>query len=106
LAYRSLSAKNLGKSEMSTCTSPGDPTAAGSIALRGRVERDGAPVRAYVRLLDGRGDFVAEVPAQPDGSFTFYAVTGSWILRVITGSSTLDRPITLGNEDVAVVLAL
>jgi hypothetical protein len=93
-------------SEMSSCTSPGDPTAAGSLALRGRVERDGAPVRAYVRLLDARGDFVAEVPAQADGSFTFYAVAGSWILRVITGSATLDRPVTLANEEVEVVLAL
>ncbi|MBU6279867.1 MAG: DUF1416 domain-containing protein [Actinomycetales bacterium] len=91
---------------MSTCTSPGDPNAAGSIAIHGRVLRNGTPVRGYVRLLDARGDFVAEVPAQADGSFTFYAVAGSWILRAITGSGTFDKPISLDADRLDIDLEL
>ncbi len=91
---------------MSSCTSPGDPTATGSLSISGRIQRDGQPVRAYVRLLDARGDFVAEVPAGADGRFTFYAVQGPWILRVITGRGSQEQQIFLESDGIEVQIDL
>jgi hypothetical protein len=52
--------------------------------IQGRVARAGAPVATgYARLLNGDGEFVAEVPLGEDGGFRFFAAPGSWTLRVL-----------------------
>jgi uncharacterized GH25 family protein len=52
--------------------------------VQGQVVRDGEPVpNAYVRLLDGTGEFTAEVPTSATGHFRFFANTGEWTLRTL-----------------------
>src|SRR3954471_3109450 len=44
-----------------------------------------APVPgAYVRLLDGTGEFTAEVVTSATGDFRFFAAPGSWTLRALS----------------------
>jgi hypothetical protein len=49
---------------------------------------------AYVRLLDGTGEFTAEVVTSPEGVFRFFAAPGSWTLRALSrhgnGDLTVD----------------
>jgi hypothetical protein len=60
-------------------------TDVGSQAIvQGRVTRGGSGVpTGYARLLNSRGDFVAEVPLGEDGGFRFFAAPGTWTLRVL-----------------------
>ena len=55
--------------------------------IQGQVVRagsDGQPVgNAYVRLLDGSGEFTAEVPTSATGHFRFFAREGEWTLRTL-----------------------
>ena len=52
--------------------------------VQGQVLRDGQPVgNAYVRLLDGSGEFTAEVPTSATGHFRFFAREGDWTLRTL-----------------------
>jgi hypothetical protein len=65
---------------------PGAPiTDAGNQAVvQGKVTKEGAPVAVgYARLLNGDGEFVAEVPLDAEGGFRFYAAPGTWKLRVL-----------------------
>ncbi|MFC4067203.1 DUF1416 domain-containing protein [Actinoplanes subglobosus] len=39
---------------------------------------------AYVRLLDGAGEFTAEVVSSPEGVFRFFAAPGSWTVRALS----------------------
>ncbi len=53
--------------------------------VQGTVTASGLPVpRAYVRLVDAGGDFVAEMPTDPEGGFRFFAAPGQWVLRVLS----------------------
>ncbi len=53
--------------------------------LAGRVVAGGQPVAgAFVRLLDGTGEFTAEVVASPSGDFRFFAAPGTWTLRALS----------------------
>ncbi len=53
--------------------------------LTGRVLADGQPVGgAFVRLLDGTGEFTAEVVASASGDFRFFAAPGTWTLRALS----------------------
>jgi Protein of unknown function (DUF1416) len=53
--------------------------------LAGRVVADGLPVPgAFVRLLDGTGEFTAEVVASAGGDFRFFAAPGTWTLRALS----------------------
>lgn len=56
--------------------------------ITGRVlGTDGEPVGgAFVRLLDGNGDFTAEVVASGTGDFRFFAAPGAWTLRALSSS--------------------
>jgi uncharacterized GH25 family protein len=55
--------------------------------LTGRVLADGRPVAgAFVRLLDGTGEFTAEVVASASGNFRFFAAPGTWTLRALSRS--------------------
>jgi hypothetical protein len=50
---------------------------------------DGAPVgSAYVRLLDGGGEFTAEVVSSATGQFRFFAAPGTWTVRALHASGT------------------
>jgi hypothetical protein len=52
--------------------------------VQGVVVRDGEPVsNAYVRLLDGGGEFTAEVPTSATGQFRFFAAPGRWTVRAL-----------------------
>ena len=52
--------------------------------IYGVVSKDGAAVPgAYVRLLDGTGEFTAEVVTSATGDFRFFAAPGSWSLSVL-----------------------
>jgi hypothetical protein len=52
--------------------------------VQGTVTRHGEPVSgAYVRLLDGQGDFTAEVPTSATGQFRFFAAPGHWTVRTL-----------------------
>nr|WP_143231228.1 DUF1416 domain-containing protein [Actinosynnema sp. ALI-1.44] len=83
--------------------------AEGQTVLSGRVVSGEAPVGgAFVRLLDGNGDFTGEVVSSPNGEFRFYAAPGSWTVRALhrTGngeaSIQADGP---GVHEVAVAVA-
>lgn len=53
--------------------------------LTGRVVAGGEPVAgAFVRLLDGTGEFTAEVVASEAGNFRFFAAPGTWTLRALS----------------------
>jgi hypothetical protein len=53
--------------------------------LAGRVLAGGEPVGgAFVRLLDGSGEFTAEVVASASGDFRFFAAPGTWTLRALS----------------------
>lgn len=39
---------------------------------------------AYVRLLDGSGEFTAEVVTSAAGRFRFFAAPGSWTIRALS----------------------
>ena len=63
--------------------------------ITGRVvDGAGQPVGgAFVRLLDGTGEFTAEVVASATGHFRFFAAPGTWTLRALS---------QYGNGDAAV----
>jgi hypothetical protein len=53
--------------------------------LAGKVVAGGQPVAgAFVRLLDGTGEFTAEVVASASGDFRFFAAPGTWTLRALS----------------------
>lgn len=55
--------------------------------LVGRVLAGDEPVGgAFVRLLDGSGEFTAEVVASASGHFRFFVAPGSWTLRALSRS--------------------
>ena len=52
--------------------------------IQGQVLRGQEPVpNAYVRLLDGSGEFTAEVPTSVRGHCRFFAGEGEWTLRTL-----------------------
>jgi len=51
------------------------------------VDGSGNPVAgAFVRLLDGTGEFTAEVVASATGDFRFFAAPGNWKIRALSSS--------------------
>jgi hypothetical protein len=53
--------------------------------IQGTVTLDGLPAAAvYVRLLDGDGEFTAEVVTSATGQFRFFARPGEWTLRALS----------------------
>ena len=73
------------------CGAPAQtPTLPASVDLEketviyGVVSKGDAPVpAAYVRLLDGTGEFTAEVVTSATGDFRFFAAPGTWTLSVM-----------------------
>ena len=73
--------------------------------VQGVVLRDGSPVSgAYVRLLDGGGEFTAEVPTSATGQFRFFAAPGTWTLRTLAPKAQpVDRTVVAQRGEVAEV---
>lgn len=70
--------------------------ASGEAIIEGHVIRDGTPAAVgYARLLNGDGEFVAEVPLGADGGFRFFAAPGTWTVRVLApGGVTADSSVS------------
>jgi hypothetical protein len=74
-----------------TCGAPAQstPLPAGidlgtQVVVAGKVLAGDQPVGgAFVRLLNGDGDFAGEVVASSDGDFRFYAAPGDWTVRAL-----------------------
>ena len=59
---------------------------------------------AYVRLLDGAGEFTAEVPTNDAGEFRFFAAPGQWTLRTLAPrAAPVDRAVVARRGVVAAV---
>jgi len=72
--------------------------------IQGTVTKDGQPVGgAYVRLLDARGEFTAEVPTSATGAFRFFAAPGTWTLRALAPGASVDRTVVASLGEVAEV---
>jgi hypothetical protein len=73
--------------------------------VQGVVLREGSPVSgAYVRLLDGGGEFTAEVPTSATGQFRFFAAPGTWTLRTLAPKADpVDRVVVAQRGEVAEV---
>jgi Protein of unknown function (DUF1416) len=71
--------------------------------IQGVVRRDGEPVRGYVRLLDGTGEFTAEVPTSATGEFRFFAAPGTWTVRALVPGGTADRTVQAERGSIAEV---
>ena len=73
--------------------------------IQGQVLRGDEPVSgAYVRLLDGSGEFTAEVPTSATGHFRFFAGDGEWTLRTLAPQADpVDRRIQAAVGSVAEV---
>ena len=71
--------------------------------VQGIVTRQGEPVAgAYVRLLDGSGEFTAEVPTSATGQFRFFAAPGSWTVRTLApAAAVVDRVVEAAHGQVA-----
>ncbi|MGH3716748.1 MAG: DUF1416 domain-containing protein [Micromonosporaceae bacterium] len=55
----------------------------------------GEPVPgAYVRLLDGTGEFTAEVVTSSEGAFRFFAAPGQWTVRALSRAGNGDAEVT------------
>jgi hypothetical protein len=66
----------------------------GEAVVHGFVTREGAPLAgAYVRLLDGTGEFTAEVQSSATGYFRFYAAAGDWTLRTLYRGGSVDTAV-------------
>ena len=76
--------------------------------IQGVVTAGGAPVpSAYVRLLDGSGEFTAEVQTSATGQFRFFAAPGDWTLRALSTQGNGDKSVTVaqGVNETELVLA-
>jgi len=77
--------------------------------LYGAVSKAGAPVPgAYVRLLDGTGEFTAEVVTSATGDYRFFAAPGAWTLSVLHKDGKVRREVSAtgpGLVEVALELA-
>jgi hypothetical protein len=66
----------------------------------------GAVAGAYVRLLDGTGEFAAEVVSGPEGQFRFFAAPGSWTVRALSRQGAGETAVTVDRGLCEVVLTL
>ncbi|MGO8887267.1 MAG: DUF1416 domain-containing protein [Streptosporangiaceae bacterium] len=70
--------------------------------VQGHVTRGGSPLPSgYARLLNGGGEFVAEVPLGGDGGFRFFAAPGTWTLRILApGDIRAERTVSAATGQV------
>ena len=79
----------------------------GASIIQGTVFSDNGPVPgAFVRLLDGGGEFTAEVVASDEGYYRFFAAPGDWTVRVLSrlgnGAEAITSQIGIHRVDVQV----
>lgn len=82
---------------------------ASETVIQGVVSAAGEPVgSAYVRLLDGTGEFTAEVVTSAKGQFRFFAAPGEWTLRALSprGNGKTTVAADAGVTEAAVALAV
>jgi hypothetical protein len=82
---------------------PAGVNAGKEAVIQGVVRRDGLPVVGYVRLLDGTGEFTAEVPTSATGEFRFFAAPGTWTVRALVPGGSADRTVNAEIGSVAEV---
>lgn len=75
--------------------------------IQGTVSAPDGPVAgAFVRLLDGSGEFTAEVVASSEGFYRFFAAPGDWTVRVLSragnGAANVSSQIGIHQVDVQV----
>ena len=75
--------------------------------IQGTVFADDGPVPgAFVRLLDGTGEFTAEVVTSDEGYYRFFAAPGEWTVRALSrsgnGTETVTSQIGIHRIDVQV----
>ncbi len=76
-------------------TLPALDVSAREAVVHGTVQKAGSPLPgAYVRLLDGTGEFTAEVQSSATGYFRFYAAAGDWTLRTLYRGGSVDTAVT------------
>ena len=76
-------------------TLPALEVSAAEAVVHGFETRAGSPLGgAYVRLLDGTGEFTAEVQSSATGYFRFYAAAGDWTLRTLYRGGSVDTAVT------------
>ncbi|HEY8729416.1 MAG TPA: DUF1416 domain-containing protein [Acidothermaceae bacterium] len=80
---------------------PAGVNAGKEAVIQGVVRRGGEPVVGYVRLLDGGGEFTAEVPTSATGEFRFFAAAGTWTVRALVPGGTADRTVDAAIGEVA-----
>jgi hypothetical protein len=100
---------------MKTCGArPGGPSLDGidltkQTVIQGQIVRDGiddsvpngaAVANGYVRLLDGSGEFTAEVPTNTEGQFRFFASPGVWTLVVQAPGARAEKKVVAERGDV------
>ena len=89
-------------------TLPALEVSAREAVVHGVVTRDGAPLPgAYVRLLDGTGEFAAEVVSSATGAFRFFAAPGDWTVRALSrqGSGEVSLAADRGVTETELALA-
>lgn len=74
---------------------------AAETVIQGTVTRSGQPAPgAYVRLLDGSGEFTAEVVTSATGAFRFFAAPGDWTVRALAPGATGETKVAAAQGDV------
>jgi len=88
-------------------TLPAGVDPATSTIIQGGVVRDAEPVpAAYVRLLDGSGEFTAEVVTSATGAFRFFAAPGRWTVRALAAGGTGEQVLDAGRGFTETEIAL
>ncbi|MFF0146477.1 uncharacterized protein DUF1416 [Amycolatopsis sulphurea] len=74
---------------------PADFDTNGQVVLAGKVSGAAGPIGgAFVRLLDGGGDFAGEVVSSAEGDFRFYAAAGAWTVRALHRTGNGEASVT------------
>ena len=69
--------------------------------IQGTVENGGQPVPgAFVRLLDGTGEFTAECVTSATGAFRFFAAPGTWTVRALAPAGNGQASVEAGGAGV------
>jgi len=72
--------------------------------IQGSVVKESQPVGgAYVRLLDGTGEFTAEVVTSATGQFRFFAAPGEWTVVALAPGARGETTVSASHGEVSEV---